>query len=361
MLQYIIWDASPEIFRIGWFALRWYGLLFALGFLFGYNIMARIFKWEGKPEKDLDRLFLFTIISTVVGARLGHVFFYEPADYLANPIKILMVWEGGLASHGAAVAILIGIYLYARSSKGQSFWWVMDRLVITVALGGALIRTGNLMNSEIIGKPFAGSYALAFTHSLDDALESSYPEIKFKYARKTAGAGKDTLIKGITYKPIQIDLYFQDKTSPEVATQFTQTQVQYLINQGSEVQKHYSTLGKPLKIKTIEDKNYTIIRTDAYTIPRHAGQFYEGISCFLLFGFLFLLYKRQKERTPEGQLFGIFMIVCFGLRFFYEFLKENQVDFESKLTYNMGQLLSIPAILIGVVVLIISFMRKKTK
>jgi len=359
MLAYIIWDASPEIFRIGWFALRWYGLLFALAFLFGYSIMARIFKWEGKPEGDLDRLFLFTIISTVVGARLGHVFFYEPADYLANPIKILMVWEGGLASHGAAITILLAIYLYARNREGQSFWWVMDRLVITVALGGALIRTGNLMNSEIIGKPTNASYALAFTHSLDEAIESSYPEIKFKYARKNALATKDTTIKGIVYKPVQISLYFDGQTSKDVAMQFVQVNLPNLLNSGYEVSKHFATLGKPLQAKASEEGKNTIIKIEAYTIPRHAGQFYEAISCILLFGLLFLVYYVQKEHTPSGQLFGIFMIVCFSLRFCFEFLKENQVAFESNLSYNMGQLLSIPAVLIGVIALLLSFTRKR--
>jgi prolipoprotein diacylglyceryltransferase len=356
MLQYIIWDVSPEIFSFGYISVRWYGLLFALGFLFGYNIMARIFKWEGKSEKDLDRLFLYMIISTVLGARLGHVFFYQPDYYLAHPLEILMVWEGGLASHGAAIAILIAIYLYARNTDGQSFWWVMDRLVITVALGGGLIRTGNLMNSEIIGKPADFPMALAFTHSLDEALAK---QNGFVYSTKTARAGKDTTVnKNIVCKPIDIKLYFDRSNKIEDTKAFVEANLPAVLNGGAETSKHFATLGKPLNAQTMEEGKYNVVQIQAYTIPRHAGQFYEGISCFILFGLLFWIYTMYKQNTPEGLLFGIFMVVCFGLRFVYEFFKENQVDFENKLSYNMGQILSIPAVLVGLIALFLALTRK---
>lgn len=358
MLQYIIWDVSPEIFRFGYFAVRWYGLLFALGFLFGYSIIARIFKWEGKPERDLDRLFLYMIISTVIGARLGHVLFYQPEIYLKNPIDILKVWEGGLASHGAAVAIIIAIYLYARSRKasGQNFWWVLDRLVIVVALGGALIRTGNLMNSEIIGKPSDASFALAFTHSLDEALSN---EKGFSHALKTYRTASDTTVGKVTYKPINIKLYFHERENIDEVKLFIDNQLPSILNGAVEVSKHFATLGKPLDSKVEKEGKYNVIYVKAYTIPRHAGQFYEAISCFILFGLLFLLYLWRKENTPEGLLFGTFMVVCFGLRFLFEFLKENQVDKEAGMTFNIGQLLSIPAVLIGLIALFIALTRKK--
>ena len=150
LLNSIIWDVNPEIFSIGQFAVRWYGLLFASGFVFGYFIMGNIFKREKVPPKMLDTLTTYMVVGTVVGARLGHCFFYEPAYYLADPIKILKVWEGGLASHGAAIGILIALWLFARKAK-RPYIWILDRIVIVVALAGFFIRMGNLMNSEIYG------------------------------------------------------------------------------------------------------------------------------------------------------------------------------------------------------------------
>ncbi|MBD0257734.1 MAG: prolipoprotein diacylglyceryl transferase, partial [Cytophagales bacterium] len=152
-LQYITWDVSPEILDTEYFSIRWYGLLFALGFLLGQQILIYIFKKEGKPASDVEVLTVYMVLSTIIGARLGHCLFYEPEYYLSNPLKILKIWEGGLASHGATIGILFALWLYARKKKDQSYLWVVDRIVITVALAGGLIRLGNLMNSEIIGKP----------------------------------------------------------------------------------------------------------------------------------------------------------------------------------------------------------------
>lgn len=156
-LLYIVWDVDPNIFAIpdtvpivGGFAVRWYGLLFALGFILGFLILKKIFNYEKVPQKLLDELSTYMIIFTIVGARLGHCLFYEPSYYLAHPIEILKVWEGGLASHGAAVGILVGLLFFARRYK-KPYLWVLDRIVIVVALAGFLIRMGNLMNSEIFG------------------------------------------------------------------------------------------------------------------------------------------------------------------------------------------------------------------
>ncbi|MCS6821796.1 MAG: prolipoprotein diacylglyceryl transferase [Microscillaceae bacterium] len=265
-LAYITWDVSPILFsfNIGGsaFEIRWYGLLFALGFLVGQAIIARIFKIESKPEKDLDTLFIYMIVSTVVGARLGHCIFYDWEYYSARPIEILYVWQGGLASHGAAIGILLALYLYSRKRPGQSFLWVADRITIVVALGGSFIRLGNLMNSEIVGKPTNVAWAFAFVRA-----------------------------EGIP--------------NP--------------------------------------------------TLPRHPAQLYESITMFLLFIFLLWLYNRKKAQTPEGLLLGLFLVIVFTLRFFYEFLKENQVSFEDKLLLNMGQILSIPAVLLGCLILWVAY------
>jgi phosphatidylglycerol---prolipoprotein diacylglyceryl transferase len=176
VLNYIRWDVSPEIFHLSSLAIRWYGLLFAASFLFGYIILLRIFKKEGVPERVLDVLTTYMIVGTVVGARLGHCLFYEPSYYLAHPVKILMVWEGGLASHGAAVGIILSILLFSKLQK-LPFLWVMDRLVIVVALAGFLIRTGNLMNSEIYGHATNLPWGFLFVRSLtpSEALVPRHP------------------------------------------------------------------------------------------------------------------------------------------------------------------------------------------
>jgi phosphatidylglycerol---prolipoprotein diacylglyceryl transferase len=159
---YIYWDVSPILFEIGPFAVRWYGLLFAVSFLAGFLIVRWMFREEGKPEQDLDRLLLYMVAGTVLGARLGHVLFYDPVYYFSNPIEILMVWRGGLASHGGAVGIFIALYFYARSRSGQGYLWLLDRIAVPVALAGSFIRLGNLFNSEILGRPTEMPWAFVF-------------------------------------------------------------------------------------------------------------------------------------------------------------------------------------------------------
>ena len=264
MLQYIIWDIDPEIFHVGAFSVRWYGLLFALGFLVGMQIMTYIFKQENKPVADTDTLLIYMVVATIVGARLGHFLFYEPEVLFRNPLEVILPPYRGLASHGAAIGILTGLWLYSRRAEsratGQTFLWVTDRIVITVALAAACIRFGNLMNSEIVGRPTDVPWAFVFMNNSE-------------YAK----------------------------------------------------------------------------------IPRHPAQLYESLSSLVLFGFLMWFWNRYRERTPRGSMLGIFLIWIFGLRFFYEYLKENQVSFEDNLALNVGQLLSIPAVLLGIYFVVRSY------
>lgn len=248
-MNYFVWDASPEIFRLGSVAIRWYGLLFALGFVIGYEIFRWIFKIENRNQKDIDKLTIVMIISTVVGARLGHCFFYEPSYYLANPIEILYVWKGGLASHGAAIAILLGIWYFVARNKEYTLLWLLDRLVITVALAGALIRLGNFFNSEILGTPTDVPWAVIFA---------------------------------------KVD-----------------------------------------------------------NTPRHAVQLYESFSYFFIFIYLLFVYLKYKDKLPAGRNFGAFLTLVFAARFFLEFYKEQQTTLESFLPLHMGQLLSIPFVIVG--------------
>lgn len=173
LTAYITWNANPEIFRVGTFAVRWYGVLFALGFFIGYFIMQHFFKKEGVPIKLLDKLTTYMVVSTIIGARLGHCLFYEPEYYLAHPLEILKIWQGGLASHGASIAIIIGLIIYSRRTK-LSFWWVIDRIGVVTALAGAFIRMGNLMNSEIFGKVTNAPWAFIFAKAADPS-QSTQP------------------------------------------------------------------------------------------------------------------------------------------------------------------------------------------
>ncbi|MCZ7602199.1 MAG: prolipoprotein diacylglyceryl transferase [Melioribacteraceae bacterium] len=246
----IIWDFNPNIISIGPLTVRWYGLLFALSFIIGYQIFVWIYKREGRSEKELSDLIWYMIIATVVGARLGHCLFYNPSFYFQNPFEIIAVWHGGLASHGAAVGILVAIYYYVKKRRDISYFWLMDRIVITVALAAFFIRLGNLFNSEIIGLPTDVAWAFVFT-KIDD-------------------------------------------------------------------------------------------------IPRHPAQLYEAIAYLITFVFLFVLYKNNYKKLANGFIFGLFLLMIFGSRFFIEFLKEDQTYFEEGMFLNMGQLLSIPLIVAGI-------------
>lgn len=176
MLLSILWDVKPEIFSIGPITVRWYGLLFALGFLLGYQLVERMFKKEGIPLEWLEKLFMYTLIATVIGARLGHVFFYGWEFYSQHPSEILKIWHGGLASHGATIGILVALYYYSKKVSKKSILWVLDRVAIPVALAGFFIRMGNLMNSEIIGTQTDLAWGFQFVRaSIYEPLAPRHP------------------------------------------------------------------------------------------------------------------------------------------------------------------------------------------
>ncbi|MGQ9621127.1 MAG: prolipoprotein diacylglyceryl transferase [Bacteroidales bacterium] len=257
----IPWDPNPEIFRIGSFAVRWYGVLFASSFLFGYIIMKKIFANEGVKEDILDRLTVYIALGTIIGARLGHCLFYEPSYYLSNPVEILKVWHGGLASHGAAIGILTALWLFDLKEK-RGYFWAIDRIAIVAALAGFFIRMGNLMNSEIYG------------------VETTLPW-GFVFLR-----------------------------NHEVA-------------------------------------------------PKHPTQIYEGLSYLFIFFLLYKWYWKKAGNIYQGLIISVFLILVFTARFFIEFVKEPQVDFEKTMFFNMGQILSIPFIFAGIAGVILSLKIKK--
>lgn len=361
MLSYIIWNVSPEILSIGSFSLRWYGLLFALGFLISQQILYYIFRKEGKPEKDVDTLTIYMVLATIIGARLGHIFFYQPELLWENPLGVFLPFEftpefhftglQGLASHGGAFGILFALWLYSRKKKpGQNYMQTLDRIVIVVALTGCLIRLGNFFNSEIIGKPTDSAVGVVFINRAVEAMTRDdfgpSPVESVTVVRNT------DLPDGARGRvPIYMYLFFKSGTQQEAARQFSRTNAKYYLTQLNEYVDEPPT--HELKYELYEEKGGTLVsKISTFGISRHPAQLYESISSLLLFAFLFWYWSRAKEKTPTGMIFGIFMVVLWSLRFLYEFLKENQVSFEDDLTLNMGQILSIPLFIVGIIVLI---------
>ncbi len=362
MLDYIVWDVDPTLFKIGGLDVRWYGLFFASALLLSHYIMSKIYKIEERTSKELDWLAFYLIVGTIVGARLGHVLFYGPYHtpendgYFDNPISILNIREGGLASHGAAIGILLAAYLFTRKYKLPSYLWLMDRLVILVAISGCFIRTGNLMNSEIIGLPTESSMGMVF---VEDARYyfGAFKQIESMAITKDENAvsprsDRQALIVNITFQKDSI----MDETEAkrllydDMTPYFNHIDIK---NRHLEIDAQFAT---PI---VRSRKGVWEMEFKALGIPRHASQLYEAISSFLIFAGLLLLYLKFRKDTPEGLLFGLFCSVLFTLRFIYEIYKENQVAMEDGMTLNMGQKLSIPLVIIGLYVLFRSYKKYK--
>jgi prolipoprotein diacylglyceryltransferase len=369
-LSAILWEASPEIWPSGSVPLRWYGLLFAAAFFFGQIIISYIFKRDGKPEKDVDMLTYYMIGATVFGARLGHCLFYDPAYYLSHPLDILKIWEGGLASHGATLGILVAMWLYSRKKPDQSWLWILDRIVIVVALGGALIRMGNLMNSEIIGKPANTPLSMIFLHPFERILEETEGRRLASFA--FSKTGNTASRNGLEMEELELHLIFQRDALPgNSAEAFWQSAIPQIIaaSNGRTSEKypngdepHLYFEARPENVQSsITNDGLVSMTLKMWGIPRHPAMVYESLSTFLLFILLFGFWHRYRHQWPEGRLFGIFVVVLFSLRFFYEFLKENQSDFEDNLSLNMGQILSIPLVLFGVYLILRQGMRHTGK
>lgn len=281
ILNYITWNLDPVAFSVGPLQVRWYGICWALGFLLGYLLMNKVYKKERMPEGSLDSLLIYMLVSTVIGARLGHCLFYEPDYYLAHPLEILKIWEGGLASHGGAIGILIGLWLYVRrfnkSTKKEktdkqhiTYLWILDRIVIPVCLVGALIRVGNVCNSEIYGTPTSLPWGFVF-------------------------------VRG-----------FEQFHGP-----------------------------------------------DGALLPCHPTGLYEAFFCILDMVLLLWMFHRGLGDKRPGLMFGTFLIIIFGSRICIEFLKNVQVDFEKNMMFDMGQWLSVPFVLVGIVMIVLAFRKRR--
>ncbi len=353
-LNYILWQVQPEI--IEGFRVRWYGLLFALGFVVGIQLFLRFFGKEKKDgtdfnDKDTDRLIIFIVLGVVLGARLGHCLFYEPDYYLANPFQILMIQKGGLASHGAGIGLLVGLFLFMKKEKRFSFLWLLDRLALAVAISGCFIRFGNLMNSEIIGKPYDGIGAFAFVEETKTVIESQEHILSVEILKNEA-----TLIKNnFTYPGVNVNITFIPEMTEADITSFLSQPNTHLFTPPN---KHYKRHILDPTIPFTVSGNVASVNT--FAVTRHPAQLYESLSSLLLFIILALVYLRLRKETPEGLLSGMFFIWIFTLRFFYEFLKENQVLMEEDMVLNIGQKLSIPMVLFGMFLIYRSLTKKPT-
>jgi phosphatidylglycerol:prolipoprotein diacylglycerol transferase len=278
ILNVIPWSPDPVLFKLGSFEIRYYSLFFALGFILGYMIIRRLVIKEGEDPNLLDQFLIYVVVGTIIGARLGHCFFYDWAYFSQHPLEIILPVQfepefrftgfRGLASHGGAIGITIALILLARKQKKSVFWY-LDKLAVVVPLAGMFIRLGNLMNSEIVGEPTSLPWAFVF-----------------------------------------------EKMAPEYDDQGNLTQ-------------------DPMD-------------------PRHPTQLYEAISYLLIFGFMFWYYLKQYGKVQYGHIFGVFFALLFIDRFLLEYTKVNEGISEDAIL-NIGQLLSIPFVIVGIYIAYIKF------
>ncbi len=367
-LNYIIWNIIPQLIDLGKFEIRYYSLLFALGFILGYFILLKIFKKQGLTVEFLDKLTIYMVVSTIIGARVGHCLFYEFDYYIKHPLEIILPWHGtigddfeftgfqGLASHGAAIGILAGIYIFARKTK-SSFLWVMDMIVIVTALAGSLIRLGNLMNSEIYGNHTKTTSGFVFTHDLTRVLTQKYEDVVENVSYSKVRNNDMQLSQGV---PLEIHIRFAKRIKDENKIK------QFGDNLLADDLTRYD-LDNNVFLLPADSLNYSIERKNNHLwlnatiggMPRHPSQLYEAASYLLIFLLLLYVFFTYEKRLKDGFLFGIFLFLVFASRFFIEFLKENQESFEDAMSLNMGQILSIPFVIIGLLLIVWKWPRKE--
>lgn len=343
------WEFSQGI-SLGPLTIRFYSLLFALGFICGYLIVQKIFKEEGIPMEWLDSLLTYVVVATIIGARLGHVIFYEWDYYSSHPLEILKVWEGGLASHGAAVAIIIALIIFSKKVSKKSVYWVLDRAVITIALAACFIRLGNMANSEIYGAIDNSSIETVYLQPTKDRILRNFDNVASVRFEKTDQ--RQQYIDLGEFPVYTMKLEFPSKASNEYIEGVVLSSIpRYL--QGLDVdnqtvvpfKKHEDTQAS---FQIIELGKTKIAEINVLGVPRYPTQIIEAFVYLLIFVLLFGLFYRTNIKYAQGRIFGLFLIGVFGFRFFVEFIKANQVAFEQDLQLNMGQWLSIPLVIFGV-------------
>jgi len=272
MIYSIVWD-PPIGFDLGFFTLRFYSLMFLVAFVSGWYLTKAIFQREGLSMDKLDKILIYTVIGTLLGARLGHVIFYQPELFSQDFLSVFLPFQfvptfkftgfAGLASHGATIGIAIAMYFYSKKVLQKNIFWIFDRIVVPVSFGAVFVRIGNFLNSEIIGKPTNSDF-------------------------------------GVVFKKLGEDF------------------------------------------------------------ARHPSQLYESGCYLLLFALLYYLYWKTNISKKVGMLFGIFFTLMWSIRFVVEYSKEPQVAERADWLFNTGQLLSIPMIVIGIIIMYVSLSKSKT-
>lgn len=304
----IVWN-SPEGFKLGPATLRYYSLGFVVAFALGWYITKHIFEREGESMEKLDKLFIYTLIATLLGARLGQVFFYDWPYFKEHPAEILLPFKlnpfeftgfAGLASHGAAIAIILSTIWYSKKIIHRPVLWVLDRVVIPVASGGIFVRIGNFFNSEILG---------------DTTSPTNSTAVKFI-------RGEDWLSKRLVVKLTGEKDY----------------------NKAYELIEH-----DPHFADTLAKIPY-----------RYPAQLYEAFCYIFVFLIIFYMYWKTDARKHHGLIFGVFLVLLWSVRFMVEFVKESQGGFEGDHPILLtGQWLSIPFILAGFYIIFTA--RKRTE
>ncbi|MGH8476568.1 MAG: prolipoprotein diacylglyceryl transferase [Methylococcales bacterium] len=261
-MEYFVWNVDPVLFGWGPITVRWYGLLFAVGFFQGFVILNWMFRREGKPPGDLDDLFIYVFVGVLVGARLGHCLVYDPGFYLSHPLEILKIWQGGLASHGGALGVLVAAYVFSKRKRGYTVLGMLDRGAVPLATVAFFIRMGNLFNSEIVGVETTVPWAFVFE------------------------------------------------------------------------------------------------RVDAFA--RHPVQLYEALSYLLISGVMLYGYLKWVNRMADGFLIGVYMLLMFSARFYLEIFKTPQASYDADYFLSVGQWLSVPFILAGLVFIVRAYRHRKT-
>ena len=301
----MLWNPSEGI-DLGFFMIRFYSLMFVIAFALGFYIMKRIYIREGESIEKLDSLFMYMIVGVLLGARLGHVFFYDWDYYKNHLLEIILPVRfepefhftgfAGLASHGAAIAVIIVLFFYSKKVIHKPFLWILDRIALPVAIGGVFVRLGNFFNSEIIGNETNSSFGIRF--------------LRDKYSAQDAFA--------ITQNPNINQAYNQIATDPQF-TEFLER-----------------------------------------VSPKHPTQLYEALGYLIVFLIVFYMYWKTDSRLKPGLIFGVFLILLWTVRFIVEFVKESQGGFESSLgLFSTGQWLSIPFIIVGIFLVYNSLKKNK--
>ncbi len=366
MLNFIIWNLDPDIIDLGFPRIRYYGLMFVISFMLGYKIMQIIFKREKQPEQGVESLLWYMMVGIIVGARLGHCLFYQPEYYLAHPIEILKVWEGGLASHGGAIGIVIALILYSRKVAKKPLTWILDRIVIVVALGAAFIRLGNLANSEIYGRATDSNHGFVYVQDtrLSHHLEASKDMQKFIESFKVKKTEGEPIMDGKAY-PVELQVVMprgiKDETLASQVMNFVQLDLAYGINSEGGESNLFIPEDYTPDISYVKKGGKYTATTTIYAIPKHPTHLYEASAYLLTFLVLIWLYFKKNGGQYPGLQLGVLMTMVFIARFFIEYIKENQVAKEVDMALNLGQKLSIPFVIIGIALMVWALTGKSKK